>query len=57
MLHIDINTNKQQDAQYWLTDFLQLTPVADNYHHTNEVLSMCKQFVTEALPAPQFQAF
>lgn len=45
------NTNKQQDAQYWLTDFLQLTPVADNYHHTNEVLSMCKQFVTEALPA------
>jgi hypothetical protein len=42
------NTNKQQDAQYWLTDFLQLTPLADSYHRTNEVLSMCKQFITEA---------
>lgn len=45
------NTNKQQDAQYWLTDFLQISPLANNYHHTNEVLSMCKQFITEALPA------
>ncbi len=53
-LSIIDHTNKQQDTQYWLTDFLQASPVADNYHHTNEVLSMCKQFVTQQLPA-QFE--
>lgn len=45
------NTNKQQDAQYWVNDFLQVAPVADNYHFTSEVLSMCRQFVTQELPA------
>ena len=44
------NTNKQQDAQYWVKEFLQIEPVADNYHHTNEVLSLCRQFVTQELP-------
>ncbi len=44
------NTNKQQDAQYWVKDFLQADPLADNYHHTNEALSMCRQFVTKELP-------
>lgn len=44
------NTNKQQDAQYWVKEFLQIEPVADNYHHTSEVLSMCRQFVTQELP-------
>ena len=44
------NSNKQQDAQYWVKEFLQIEPVADNYHHTNEVLSLCRQFVTQELP-------
>lgn len=40
------NTNKQQDAQYWVTDFLQVSPIADSYHHTDKYLSLCKSFVT-----------
>ncbi|RYY68179.1 MAG: nucleoid-associated protein [Chitinophagaceae bacterium] len=40
------HTNKQQDAQYWVTDFLQVQPVANSYHHTDKYLSLCKQFVT-----------
>ncbi|HRD56806.1 MAG TPA: nucleoid-associated protein [Ferruginibacter sp.] len=40
------HTNKQQEAQYWVNDFLQVQPLADSYHHTDKYLSLCKQFVT-----------
>jgi 37-kD nucleoid-associated bacterial protein len=40
------HTNKQQDAQYWINDFLQVQPLADSYHHTDKYLALCKQFVT-----------
>ncbi|RYY50991.1 MAG: nucleoid-associated protein [Chitinophagaceae bacterium] len=40
------HTNKQQDAQYWVNDFLQVEAVANSYHHTDKYLSLCKQFVT-----------
>jgi hypothetical protein len=40
------STNKQNDAQYWVTDFLQVQPYADSYHHTDKYLSLCKNFVT-----------
>lgn len=40
------HTNKQQDAQYWVNDFLQVTPIADDYHHTDHYLAMCKQFAS-----------
>ncbi|OJY81471.1 MAG: hypothetical protein BGP13_03420 [Sphingobacteriales bacterium 40-81] len=39
------NTNKQ-DAQYWISDFLQVQPLADSYNHTDQYLSLCKNFVT-----------
>lgn len=38
--------NKQQDAQYWVNDFLQVIPWADSYNHTDKYLSLCKSFVT-----------
>jgi hypothetical protein len=38
--------NKQNDAQYWITDFLQVQPNSDSYHHTEKYLGLCKQFVT-----------
>lgn len=38
-------TNKQNDAQYWVSDFLQVTPYADSYHNTNTALNMCKLFI------------
>lgn len=44
------NTNKQQDAQYWINDFLQVKPYADSYHHTNNYLSLYKNFVTNEYP-------
>jgi hypothetical protein len=40
------STNKQNDTQYWVTDFLQVQPYADSYHHTDKYLSLCKTFVT-----------
>jgi len=43
-------TNKQQDAQYWVNDFLQVTPYADSYHNTDKYLSFCKQFITNEYP-------
>ncbi len=44
------NTNKQNDAQYWVKDFLQVEPVANDYHYTNDVLGMCKLFIHNELP-------
>lgn len=39
-------TNKQNDAQYWVTDFLQVEAYADSYHNTENYLGLCKQFIT-----------
>lgn len=39
-------TNKQQDAQYWVNDFLQVTPYADSYHNTNRYMDMCRLFIS-----------
>jgi hypothetical protein len=44
------NTNKQQDAQYWVNDFLQVSPLADSYHQTDKYLNLCKQFITNEYP-------
>jgi hypothetical protein len=44
------HTNKQNDAQYWVNDFLQVTPVANEYHHTSQFLQLCREFVTGEMP-------
>ena len=43
------NTNKQQDAQYWVNDFLQVTRSANSYHYTHAALGMCKLFISNEL--------
>jgi len=43
------NTNKQQDAQYWVNDFLQVTRSANNYHYTDAAMGMCKLFISNEL--------
>lgn len=43
------NTNKQNDAQYWVTDFLQVTRSANSYHYTDAALGMCKLFISNEL--------
>ena len=40
------STNKQNEAQYWISDFLQVEPNADSYHNTDKYLGLCKQFIT-----------
>ena len=44
------NTSKGYEAQYWKDDFLHLSPRNDNYHQTQNLLTLCKHFVTEQLP-------
>ena len=40
------NTNKQNDTQYWVQDFLQVQPYTDSYHNTDKYLGMCKLFIS-----------
>lgn len=44
------NSNKQHDTQYWINDFLQITPYADAYHQTDKYMGLCKQFFTQEYP-------
>lgn len=43
------NTNRS-DAQYWIDDFLKLRQRRDAYSNTQDVLTMCKDFVIKELP-------
>lgn len=42
------NTNKGE-AKYWVEDFLQAKPKADEYHHTRVLLSAAKGFITKSM--------
>lgn len=44
------NTNKNAEAQYWMDDFLHIRQRKDEYYNTQNILNMCKSFVTEVLP-------
>ncbi|GHT15841.1 hypothetical protein AGMMS4956_16740 [Bacteroidia bacterium] len=44
------NTNKGVDAQYWIDDFLHVRQRKDEYYNTQNVLSLCKDFVKNELP-------
>lgn len=45
------NTSKSGiEARYWKDDFLYVKHRKDNYFHTQNTLSLCKNFVTQALP-------
>ncbi len=41
------NTNRGQEAVYWKDEFLKLKIRNDNYHQTNNVLGVYKNFVTK----------
>ena len=49
-LHVVDNTNKGEDAQYWVKDFLQIEPVADNYHFTRSIMNGVNDFIRNSLP-------
>jgi hypothetical protein len=44
------NTNKGVEAQYWIDDFLHVRQRKDEYYNTQNVLSLCKNFVKNELP-------
>lgn len=44
------NTNKGAEAQYWIDDFLHCRQRKDAFYNTENVLSMCKSFITDYLP-------
>lgn len=44
-----VNSSRSDDAQYWKDRFLKVTPSNDNYHSTQNYLSLTKAFVTKQL--------
>ncbi len=44
------NTNRNNDAQYWIDDFLHLKQRNDDYYKTQNLMTFCKNFVTNELP-------
>ena len=49
VLNVD-NKNKGEEAKYWANDFLHIQPRKDDFYYTQNVLSLCKNFVTNELP-------
>lgn len=43
------NANKSAEAHYWKDTFLHLKPIANEFHQTNQFLSITKNFVTKQL--------
>lgn len=43
------NSNRGEDAIFWVDNFLQLMQRKDDYSHTQNTLSLCKNFITEEL--------
>ncbi|RZK12158.1 MAG: nucleoid-associated protein [Flavobacterium sp.] len=43
-------TNRSTEAQYWREDFFGIQPIKNEFHQTNEFLSIAKKFVTNQLP-------
>jgi len=44
------NTNKGVEAQYWTDDFLHIRQRKDEYYNTQNIMSLCKNFVKNELP-------
>lgn len=40
------NTNKGVEARYWKDDFLHIKPREDEYFHTENIISLCKNFTS-----------
>lgn len=44
------NTNRNSEAQYWMDDFLHIRQRRDEFYNTQQVMTLCKNFVTKCLP-------
>jgi hypothetical protein len=43
------HANRFGEAQYWKDDFLQVKPLSNAYHQTNQFLSIAKSYVTKQI--------
>lgn len=43
-------TNKGSETVFWFDNFLQVKQRRDEYYQTENIISMCKEFVTKELP-------
>lgn len=50
MVAVVDKTNKANEAQYWMDDFLNVRPKEDAFYQTRETLTMTKNFITKELP-------
>jgi hypothetical protein len=50
LLAVVDNMKKSSEARYWTNDFLHITPRKDTTYYTGNVISLCRDFVTEVLP-------
>ena len=44
-----IDNNNKNEAKYWVEDFLQAKPKADEYHQTRALLKAAKGFITKSM--------
>ncbi|HTO14845.1 MAG TPA: nucleoid-associated protein [Edaphocola sp.] len=49
ILSIIDNTNKSKDAQYWKDNFLKVIILNNEFHQTNQFLTLARQFVSKQL--------
>lgn len=43
------NASKSEEAKYWKDAFLKVKPIANEFHQTNQIMTITKDFVTKKL--------
>ncbi len=49
MVYIVDNTNKGEEARYWIDDFLHVRECKDEYYNTQNLMVLAKKFITKEL--------
>ncbi|WP_276368547.1 nucleoid-associated protein [Chryseolinea sp. H1M3-3] len=44
-----VDNRNANEAHFWMNDFLQVKPLADNFHHTQNFMNLTRQYVDEQL--------
>ena len=44
------NTSRNNEAKYWLDKFFKIKPLEDHFYHTQQYLTLCRDFAMESFP-------
>jgi hypothetical protein len=44
-----VDQSNKSEAQFWKQDFLNIKPVSDDYHHTQNFMNLTRQYVSDQL--------